>query len=385
MAPPRTLVLADLHLTRGGPRAAGIDLAALVRAHPGARVVFAGDLFDLSAEHPRPSVAEALAAQPEVTRAFGEHVERGGELWLAAGNHDADVASASEDSLANALDLRGEARTRVVQSPSFFRIGDVHVEHGNLYDPDNAPGHPLVQGQAGLGVHFTREFIAPTGAYEYLNENAETPLRLFMRSFTRYGPRAPYVIYRFFHAATTALAGSGARYAGPAESSRGDVLVDGFAARMGLDPEAARALVRGAPPPTLASAKETFTRLYLDRVAATLALGSGVTLFASGHARAGSVALATGALVMAASWALGHDRYGGTVIERLADGARLVERTTGARAVIFGHTHRPVQTGAYANTGSFAFDRGAARPFLEIEQAEGAPRVVARGWPRAPR
>lgn len=379
----RTVVLADLHLTRAGSPAVGTDLVAFVRAHAGDRIVFAGDLFDLSAENPLLSASEALAAQPDVVRALGEHVTRGGELWALAGNHDDDLVGGDHDALGSALDLRGGARERLVQSPWFFRIGDVHIEHGHLYDPDNAPGHPLVQGQASLGVHLMREFIAKAGAYDYLNENADTPLVLFARSFARYGPRAPLVIYRFFHAAVTALAGSGARYAGPDESARGDLLVDSFAVRMGIDPAHARALISAAPSSTLASSLATFQRLYFDRVAATVALGGGAALFASGKRRAGTIALATGALAMAASWALGHDRYGGTVIERLADGARLVEHTTAARAVVFGHTHHQVSSGSYTNTGSFAFGRGTHRPYLEIERAEGTPSVVVRGWARA--
>jgi predicted phosphodiesterase len=378
----RTVILADLHVTRVGSPAVGEALVAFVRAHAGARIVFAGDLLDLSAE-PMSSLAEALAAQPEIVRAFGEHITSGGELWALAGNHDTELASSDGDALARALDLHGDARARLVQSPWFFRIGDVHIEHGHLYDPDNAPGHPLVHGQPSLGVHLTREFIAPTGAYEYLNENADTPLALFVRSFTRYGARAPYVIYRFFHSAATALAGSGTRYAGAEESARGSALVDAFAEHMGLDPARVRALLEHAPSPTLASTRGTFSRLYLDRVAATIALGGGAALLASGRARAGSVALAAGAIAMASSWALGHDRYGGTVIDRLAEGARLVELTTGARAVVFGHTHHSQATGAYTNTGSFAFSRDEHRPYLEIERAEGAASVVARGWPRA--
>jgi UDP-2,3-diacylglucosamine pyrophosphatase LpxH len=381
---PRTVVLADLHLTARYSRAVGADLAAFVRAHAGARVVFAGDLFDLSAE-PTLSLADALEAQPEIVRAFGEHVTNGGELWTVAGNHDAELASSEDDALSRALDLHGEARARLVTTPWFFRIGDVHVEHGHLYDPDNAPGHPLVASQASLGVHMTREFIAPTGAYEYLNENADTPLALFLRSFTRYGARAPYVIYRFFHAAVTALAGSGARYAGPDEAVRGDALVDAFAERMGVDPLHARTLLRDAPSPTLASMRDTFSRLYLDRVAATIALGGGAALLASGRTRAGTAALAAGAIAMTASWAVGHNRYRGTVIERLAEGARLVEHTTGARAVVFGHTHHSQTVGAYTNTGSFAFSREEHRPYLEIERADGVPSIVARGWPRPSR
>jgi hypothetical protein len=49
---------------------------------------------------------------------------------------------------------------------------------------------------------------------------------------------------------------------------------------------------------------------------------------------------------------------------------------------VFGHTHREADSGRYANTGSFAFPRGApGRPFLEIEGTGEAPRAVRRYWP----
>jgi hypothetical protein len=77
----------------------------------------------------------------------------------------------------------------------------------------------------------------------------------------------------------------------------------------------------------------------------------------------------------------GHDRYRGSVADRLAEGARRLAATTGARLVVFGHTHREASEGGYANTASFAFPRGApGRPFLEIEGGAESPRAVRRYW-----
>jgi predicted phosphodiesterase len=82
---------------------------------------------------------------------------------------------------------------------------------------------------------------------------------------------------------------------------------------------------------------------------------------------------------MAASWASGHDRYKGSVTERLERGARAVAEASGAKLVVFGHTHREAIAGAYANTGSFAFPgRAPGRPFLEIEGSLESPSVVRR-------
>ena len=55
---------------------------------------------------------------------------------------------------------------------------------------------------------------------------------------------------------------------------------------------------------------------------------------------------------------------------------------SGAKLVVFGHTHREAEDDRYANTGSFAFPRGApGRPYLEIEGDAESPRAVRRYWP----
>ena len=53
------------------------------------------------------------------------------------------------------------------------------------------------------------EFIAPTGAHRYLEATDDTPLRLLLSAFKWYGPRAPYVIYRYFYAAIGAMLAAG--------------------------------------------------------------------------------------------------------------------------------------------------------------------------------
>jgi hypothetical protein len=133
--------------------------------------------------------------------------------------------------------------------------------------------------------------------------------------------------------------------------------------------------------PTLESLSRTFTRLYFDRVLATLAITSGLGAVAAGRRLAGGALAAVGVLSMSASWARGHDRYGGTVPERLAGSAERIAGATGARLVIFGHTHQEAHGDRYANTGSFAFPgRAPGRPFLEIEGTAEQPRAVRRHW-----
>ena len=183
----RMVALGDVHLTRSTPRAVSDDLARLIEEHAGDRIVIAGDLFDLSADLPRlplPQAIEAVfATHSQAKAALGRHIIQGGELWLVSGNHDAELGFGDfRAALEQALDLPLEARSRLRTTPWFFREGNLHIEHGHLYDPDNAPAHPLVVGES-LGVHFVEQFIAPTGAYRYLNMNDETPLKLFLSAF----------------------------------------------------------------------------------------------------------------------------------------------------------------------------------------------------------
>lgn len=351
--------------------------------------MFAGDLFDLSAEAPirppREALGEVLAHHDAVGPALAEHVDRGGELYLVGGNHDAHVAAEEfQSALAAALALSPSGRRNVRTSPWFFRFGGVHVEHGHLYDPDNAPAHPLVTGEPSLGVHFVESFIAPTGAHHYLNANDQMPLELFLSAFTHYGRRAPYVIYRYFHTAIGAMLRSGPFYRAHEERLVGDAETRRFADDVGLPAEVVEAVLAEGARPTMESLSATFTRIYFDRVLCTIALGLGLGSVAAGARTAGALLAALGGVGLAYSWSRGKNRYEGRVTDRLADGAARIAERSGAKLVIFGHTHREALEDAYANTASFAFPRKApGRPFLEIEGTDAAPRAVRRYWSAA--
>jgi UDP-2,3-diacylglucosamine pyrophosphatase LpxH len=383
---PRTVVLADLHLIRETPRPIARDLAAFVAAHAGDRIVCAGDLFDLPADGPRRPAREAvtavLGAHPDVRAALGRHLDAGGQLVLLGGNHDADVGAATFPAdLVAAIGAAPRATARVSTSPWFLREGAVHLEHGHLYDPDNAPAHPLVQGAPSLGVHFVEEFIHPAGAHRYLQVNDQTPLKLFLSSFTWFGARAPYVIYRYFYAAFGALFKSGPFYRARGERDRGAALCEVFAADIGVEPDLVERVLAHGAEPTLQSLAQTFSRLYFDRVIATLSIAGGLGAVATGKP-AGSAVAALGAVLMATSWSRGHNRYAGTVADRLAESAARLAEGTGAKLVIFGHTHREGEGERYANTGSFAFPRGApGRPYVEIGGTPEAPRAIRRHFP----
>lgn len=361
-----TIVVADVHLTRYTPPEVTSSLAGVIERNAGSRLVIAGDLLDRSAEEQPPSLDELFGRHPSLRRALGEHIGRGAELVLCAGNHDAELKDdGMRRELARVLALDTAATERLVVSPWIWRSGALHVEHGHLYDPDNAPAHPLVGEAPSLGVRFVKDFIAPTRAYTYLNRNDKMPLELFLEAFTRYGARGPYVVAQYFRTAFAALAASGPS---PIERERreGEALVASFAERIGMPAEDLAQLGARAPEPTMARLDATFARLYLDRVAATVSLLGAGTLAVLGRRRAAAAAFAFGAVAMLTSWARSRDRYGGRVVERLVDGARLVAEVTGARAVVFGHAHRPELREGYANPGSFAFPVGRERTYLRI-------------------
>ncbi len=378
------MVLGDLHLVRETPREVITDFTTLLSDHAGARVVVAGDLFDLSADHPGrerdPALRDALASLPEVRRALAEHVDRGGELWLIGGNHDAAVGAPEQTrTLVDALGVRDQAATRVRATPWFFREGGLHLEHGHLFDPDNATSHPLVSGVRSLGVHFVEQFVAPTGAFRYLNANDGTPLELLTSAFRWYGVRGPYVVFKYFDAAFRAVLASGPFFEGCHEVSIGAAREQAYSEAHGLDHELVRKLLGLTAPPTMQSLSATLSRLYLDRVAATCTILAGGALLAAGRVRPAGFAIGAGALAMGISWALGHDRYGGSVPERLAHGATRISQATGAKLVVMGHAHREAEGPGYANTGSFSFPRQApGRPYLTIEGTTEHPRAVRR-------
>ncbi|MEJ7729220.1 MAG: hypothetical protein WKG00_08390 [Polyangiaceae bacterium] len=382
--PPRTVVVGDLHLCRESSPRVGRDVARLVESIPGSRLVFAGDLFDVTSERGmREGVADAIGAfarHTEARVALATHLERGGELWLVAGNHDAEIGGRCDAAaVAGALGVGAEAATRIRTTPWFFREGGLHLEHGHLYDPDNAPAHPLVDGAPSLGVRFTEQFIAPTGAYAYLNNNADTPLRLFVSSFRWYGARAPYMIYRYFYTALSAMLASGPLYPARAEPAEGAARMEAFAHAVGIPVDVVARVLEQAAAPTTESLARTFTRVYFDRVVATLSMAGGLGAAALGWRRAGVGAAGFGALLMALSWSRGHDRYSGTVAQRLSAGAARVAESTGAHLVVLGHTHVEAEEAHYANTGSFAFPgRAPGRPYLEIEGSAQHPRAVRR-------
>jgi hypothetical protein len=382
-----TLIVGDLHLFADGDRRPAEALVALLADDPDAHVVFAGDTLDFAAEGSRDdarATTKLLAAFPALTRTLAERASRGVTTTFLAGNHDASVASPPVlAAIHAALELSPADRVNVRASPWFTRVGpegDVHVEHGHVFDPDGAPAHPLAPDiRDDVGIRILKRFVVPVGGHDLVHANAEPPLKLITRVFRTYGPRAPYIVAKYIKAAVHTATESGKRFPLEADRIEGAKRLESFAAEVELDRDVLEKLLDAHATPTMARFTSACLRLYLDRVSACAAmtLGTATALVVPPMLPVGASVATLGALSLAASLIAGVDRYGGRAHEKLAHGAQSTIAITGARAVVMGHVHVPVDAGAYRNTGSFAFSQHGARPYIKVVGTADVVRAVA--------
>ena len=384
------LILSDTHLSKDYGSHVSRGLAEILPSYRACEVILAGDIFDLSLDaaevDPTDSLHAAAAPHHAAISALKLHVAHGGKVTLVPGNHDAALSHRSvESSIRNLL---GASDDRTIEiAPWFLRRGDVHIEHGHLYDPDCAPNHPLARPNPhseGLGTALMRRFVAPHNAHFYAHANQTTLASGLKTAFERWGARAPAVVADYVTTAThLCLEAMKDKTAVLAERKEGDRLVPEYAQKSGVPIPAIEALLRTAPLPTHHSFRSTFLRLYFDRLFALSALGTGLGILgAAGLGLATGAALfnpvgaltTTGALLAAvgggylgASTAIQKNRYGDQVIGQLHRGAALVREITECDLVVFGHTHVEVNDPNYVNLGSFGFGRK-RRPFLLVDQ-----------------
>jgi predicted phosphodiesterase len=334
--------------------------------------VFNGDVFNLSTDSPlrdpADSVAELLRRHPELRSSWKEQLAAGRRITLVAGNHDAAIVRPEvKSAILASLDLVDEAPLSI--SPWFVRRGKVHIEHGHLYDPDNAPAHPLAHWHhttEPLGVALTRRFISPVGAIQFAHAHDTTPIAGLKRAFKVFGLRAPVLVFRYFATAIELCAMAGNRAAFEFERQLGTQALASFARDVGICESILDELVRLRPNPTHERLLSTFMRLYFDRVIATLTLTASAVAMFTGPRQLGALgALASGAYLFT-NVARSGNRYEGLPEQRLQDAAGCISEKTGAKLVIFGHTHREDQAPGYLNTGSFAYFAGNGRPYLRI-------------------
>lgn len=381
---PHCLLLSDVHL---GPRARpelARALCELVRAHRDWEVIFVGDTFEFSAiVDPDPEHAWDLIkrANPEVMAVLCAHVAAGGRLTFVVGNHDAALSALSDRF---ATEFGGREQVSVV--PWFTRRGHVHLEHGNLWDRDNAPLHPLAVWRSTtepLGIALMRRFCAKCNAIEFAHAHQTTPAGGLARAFRLFGFRAPLVVVSYFLTAWALCfeallwrkrQSQLARIEG---SQRASLLAEQWS----IEPERLRRLLELAPVPTHGRFATTFMRLYFDRVLIGIAcLWALVSVAAAGPTGAGVGVLVLGSGYLWWGSRRGVARYPGPV-EALHEASLAIARDLRAQVVVFGHTHVEQsieQAGShYINLGSFAYSHGPGRPYALIE----GERVSSRRWP----
>ncbi len=376
------VVLSDVHLAHEGREAVAFDLARLVASHPGHEVVLNGDIFNLSCDprdrDPAESAAAMVAREPRLRSALRDHVASGSPLTFVAGNHDAGVQSPGFRSvLLGLLELRADAELRV--EPWFLRRGSVHVEHGHLYDPDNAPAHPLAPPgyrSEPLGVALKRRFLGAHDKFVAVHQHEATPVENIKFAFQECGWRAPVIILRFCAVSASICAETAVRSRLAAERRRGEAGLARCSEATGVPEGTLRELLDAGPKPTHTSFRSTFLRLYYDRMLATLAVPAGLVAAAAGAGAGGAAVSIASIAYVAASVRRGANRNPGGMPGHLRRGASLVRRLTGASLVLFGHTHREDEAEGYLNSGSFGYPQSAERSFLRVDEHRRAERRV---------
>jgi predicted phosphodiesterase len=369
-------IASDVHLEHEGSERSAERLARLFDAHPGHEILLAGDIFNLSLDRPSRDPAESVQSivgrYPLLIAALGRHLAAGHALTFIGGNHDAGVLMrGTRERLLALCGVRDDARLAI--EPWFVRRGGIHVEHGHVHDPDNAPAHPLAAWSPEtepLGIALTRRFLSPHDAFTFAHAHHTTPLQGLKHTFKTFGARAPLMVLHYFATSSRLAAEAAVPERMGAEKARGAAALPGFSDRNALDAGTVQALVDALPRPTHEDFKDTFFRLYFDRVLATVGVAGGAArLLLGGGPLGGAVALAC-ALYLRSSVRKGVDRYSSLPVKRLYAGADLVRATTGAELVIFGHTHCEDQTDGYVNSASFTYTQRRGSPYLRVAREQ---------------
>jgi len=373
------IVTSDLHLSADASAGTVRDLARLLGENPGHEFLLAGDVFNLSWEAPGRCAVEAvltvLTAHPDLADAFRAHLSAGSPLTLIAGNHDAGLMSPEiRDALLHRLELSSDAPLQV--TPWFARRGEVHVEHGHFYDPDNAPAHPLAEWSPRtepLGIAITRRFVRPRGVDHFLHAHDTTPLAGITKAFRVYGARTPLIIAEWFRVAGNLCLETRQSDRFDVERSAGEAALSNFARLVDLQPEVLRTLLDAGAEPTHRNFQKTFMRLYFDRVFASSGLLLSGAAYLAWKSRAVGIAGLLAGLYLIQSVQRTGNRYEDLPVERLRAAAARVRELTNAKAVIFGHTHQVDEVAGYTNSGSFGYSRH-GRPYVRVDSG-GVPHI----------
>jgi UDP-2,3-diacylglucosamine pyrophosphatase LpxH len=366
-----TLVLSDVHLGEGHGRDAGCALARLLTEHTHKDLIFAGDTFDLTLGPKTESTGETLcrilAHHEPVRAALRAHLGRGNRVTVLPGNHDA--ALKQEETAGELLKSLEPPRDEALSVRDWFtNFGPAHIQHGHLYDADNAFAHPLAPFRIGaepLGTALMRHFVGPSGALSFAHAHETSPVRGLVRAFREFGPRAPQIILLYFRVALALCLRAARKDELHADEQEGERALKELARKTGLPEEQLRALAELRESPTHLSAKETWHRLYLDQVSAGALFTFAATQALSNPGLSLPPALvATGLFIKRKLEPIDyHERMN----EAARQAAHKIRELLGAELVVFGHTHSAHEEPGYVNLGSFGVARR-ARPYLVLRE-----------------
>jgi len=306
--------------------------------------------------------------------AMAGFIAAGNEIVFVPGNHDEElllpeVQIRLRELLGDGLPDSGGGPVRF--TPWFYyEPGLVYAEHGHFHDGDGVPLNPLrpspmprgSQIEPSLGRLVTRHLLTLLRGYDFRGDSDMTPWPLLVKTVRAYGLRAPQTIFRYFAMAARVLRIIGENRMKDRRPS--DARIEEHAASLGIEKSRLKGLLALLPEPTIASARRTAGRLYLDRSAAFAAF-------------IGAAAMTWPKLVNGWSWALGAplvplgillftvrngNVFGDHVGNACREAAVRIQALMRTPNVIMGHTHNPDrldplapegQAGAYFNAGAF--------------------------------
>lgn len=366
------LLLSDVHLETAPHPEREDAVGAALAAHPGVDVAFLGDLFEFAASpssNPHAAVTELLTKNPRFCEALRRHAATGAQIHWVSGNHDAALAGVQTTA-------RAILGVDVTIWPWFLRIGAVHLEHGHLFDRDNAPLHPLAawdRRDEPLGVALMRKIVVELDARQWAHAHQTTPLQALRQAADWFGWGLGAQLFRGLMALSgltwAAVAGRWGR-ASKAESL-GASRVPAYAETQGVSADALAKVLEQRPVPTHSGYWLVFRRLYLDWVAAVLAVVLGTLLALVSDSAWPWLAVVVGGAYAAREGLFRRGSRYPPPLGALLTGAHLVAHSTAATRVVFGHTHVEEQDGPYINLGSFGYPSARGRAYGLVTE-EGA-------------
>lgn len=364
------VVLSDVHLGANLQSQREAAVCEVLARHPDLDIVFLGDLFEFSStpSDPETALVEIAAANRRLTAELRQHSARGHRVYMVAGNHDAELASLD----AGARELFG---LNTVVVPWCLRLGNVHLEHGHVFDRDNAPVHPLApysRKHESLGAALMRSLVAGLDVRVFAHAHDLTPRRALGAAVSTFGWRVVWLACRvvavFGSLLTQATWGRfGNKRALRREGARKVTLAAPIA---GVSAPTLSALADALPAPIHASLHAMMWRLYMDWVCA-LVIGAACSLAWLWGFQLASWGVAVAILYLVVTAVTGRMGLGRLPryrppLQALLDGASVVVRLTSARRVVFGHTHVEYDDGVYFNLGSFGYGCGLGRPYAIV-------------------